>query len=112
MFILSKITNIRFTAGATCSLHPTKARCSSRRETDESAAPSAAVCAARCTKTVAVLKGLKVKSRSKYEEAQKRMKKNIYGNIEDLLVHVKIVTPKGVLEKKLSGTTSELWSRF
>lgn len=27
------------------------------------------------------------------------MKKNIYGNIEDLLVHVKMVTPKGVLEK-------------
>lgn len=27
------------------------------------------------------------------------MKKNVYGNIEDLLVHVKIVTPKGVLEK-------------
>ncbi|KAJ8981180.1 hypothetical protein NQ317_017273, partial [Molorchus minor] len=27
------------------------------------------------------------------------MKKNIYGNIEDLLVHVKVVTPKGVLEK-------------
>ncbi|KAJ8961439.1 hypothetical protein NQ318_014686 [Aromia moschata] len=29
----------------------------SRRETDESATPSAAVCAARCAKTVAVLKG-------------------------------------------------------
>lgn len=27
------------------------------------------------------------------------MKKNTYGNIEDLLVHVKIVTPKGVLQK-------------
>ncbi|KAK9739288.1 FAD binding domain [Popillia japonica] len=27
------------------------------------------------------------------------MKKNIYGNIEDLLVNVKMVTPKGVLEK-------------
>lgn len=27
------------------------------------------------------------------------MKKNVYGNIEDLLVHVKLVTPKGVLEK-------------
>ncbi|XP_031354395.1 alkyldihydroxyacetonephosphate synthase isoform X2 [Photinus pyralis] len=27
------------------------------------------------------------------------MKKNTYGNIEDLLVHVKMVTPKGVLEK-------------
>lgn len=27
------------------------------------------------------------------------MKKNIYGNIEDLLVHVKIVTPKGVFQK-------------
>ncbi|XP_029647072.1 alkyldihydroxyacetonephosphate synthase, peroxisomal [Octopus sinensis] len=27
------------------------------------------------------------------------MKKNIYGNIEDLLVHAKFVTPRGVLEK-------------
>lgn len=27
------------------------------------------------------------------------MKKNIYGNIEDLLVHVKMVTPKGTLQK-------------
>ncbi|GAB1609457.1 alkyldihydroxyacetonephosphate synthase, peroxisomal-like [Argonauta hians] len=27
------------------------------------------------------------------------MKKNIYGNIEDLLVHTKFVTPRGVLEK-------------
>ncbi|XP_044253457.1 alkyldihydroxyacetonephosphate synthase [Tribolium madens] len=27
------------------------------------------------------------------------MKKNLYGNIEDLLVHVKMVTPNGVLEK-------------
>lgn len=27
------------------------------------------------------------------------MKKNVYGNIEDLLVHVKMVTPKGILEK-------------
>ncbi|KAK7468162.1 hypothetical protein BaRGS_00036626 [Batillaria attramentaria] len=27
------------------------------------------------------------------------MKKNIYGNIEDLLVHVKFVTPRGVMEK-------------
>lgn len=27
------------------------------------------------------------------------MKKNVYGNIEDLLVHVKMVTSKGVLEK-------------
>ncbi|XP_060553885.1 alkyldihydroxyacetonephosphate synthase, peroxisomal-like [Ruditapes philippinarum] len=27
------------------------------------------------------------------------MKKNIYGNIEDLVVHVKCVTPKGTLEK-------------
>ncbi|CAH0564681.1 unnamed protein product [Brassicogethes aeneus] len=27
------------------------------------------------------------------------MKKNVYGNIEDLLVHVKLVTPKGVLQK-------------
>ncbi|XP_071442251.1 alkyldihydroxyacetonephosphate synthase, peroxisomal-like [Hetaerina americana] len=28
------------------------------------------------------------------------MKKNKYGNIEDLLVHVKMVTPKGVLQKE------------
>lgn len=27
------------------------------------------------------------------------MKKNIYGNIEDLVVHVKMITPKGVLQK-------------
>ncbi|XP_061648310.1 alkyldihydroxyacetonephosphate synthase, peroxisomal isoform X2 [Phyllopteryx taeniolatus] len=27
------------------------------------------------------------------------MKKNIYGNIEDLVVHVKMVTPRGVIEK-------------
>jgi alkyldihydroxyacetonephosphate synthase len=27
------------------------------------------------------------------------MKKNVYGNIEDLLVHVRMVTPTGVLEK-------------
>ncbi|PVD35874.1 hypothetical protein C0Q70_02843 [Pomacea canaliculata] len=27
------------------------------------------------------------------------MKKNIYGNIEDLLVHVRFVTPRGVMEK-------------
>ncbi|XP_072385753.1 alkylglycerone-phosphate synthase [Diabrotica undecimpunctata] len=27
------------------------------------------------------------------------MKKNVYGNIEDLVVHVKMVTPKGVLQK-------------
>ncbi|KAL1496997.1 hypothetical protein ABEB36_008030 [Hypothenemus hampei] len=27
------------------------------------------------------------------------MKKNLYGNIEDLTVHIKMVTPKGVLEK-------------
>ena len=27
------------------------------------------------------------------------MKKNVYGNIEDLVVHVRMVTPKGVLEK-------------
>ncbi|XP_074653203.1 alkyldihydroxyacetonephosphate synthase, peroxisomal-like [Tubulanus polymorphus] len=31
------------------------------------------------------------------------MKKNIYGNIEDLLVHVKMVTPKGVMEKSCQG---------
>lgn len=28
------------------------------------------------------------------------MKKNVYGNIEDLVVHVTMVTPKGILEKK------------
>ena len=28
------------------------------------------------------------------------MKKNVYGNIEDLLVSVKFVTPKGVLSKE------------
>jgi len=28
------------------------------------------------------------------------MKKNVYGNIEDLVVHAKMVTPKGTLEKK------------
>ncbi|XP_037082759.1 alkyldihydroxyacetonephosphate synthase, peroxisomal-like [Pollicipes pollicipes] len=27
------------------------------------------------------------------------MKKNVYGNIEDLLVHVRLVTPRGVLER-------------
>lgn len=27
------------------------------------------------------------------------MKKNTYGNIEDLLVHVRMVTPKGIIEK-------------
>ena len=27
------------------------------------------------------------------------MKKNIYGNIEDLLVRVKIVTPRGTMER-------------
>lgn len=27
------------------------------------------------------------------------MKKNIYGNIEDIVVHIKFVTPKGVMEK-------------
>ena len=28
------------------------------------------------------------------------MKKNVYGNIEDLLVHVRMVTPRGILEKR------------
>lgn len=28
------------------------------------------------------------------------MKKNVYGNIEDLVVDVKMVTSKGVMEKK------------
>lgn len=31
------------------------------------------------------------------------MKKNIYGNIEDLVVHVKMVTPQGVIEKSCRG---------
>jgi alkyldihydroxyacetonephosphate synthase len=31
------------------------------------------------------------------------MKKNVYGNIEDLLVHVRMVTPTGVLEKHTQG---------
>ncbi|MEE6489758.1 hypothetical protein FKM82_015670 [Ascaphus truei] len=31
------------------------------------------------------------------------MKKNIYGNIEDLVVHIKMVTPKGVIEKSCQG---------
>ncbi|TWW80839.1 Alkyldihydroxyacetonephosphate synthase, peroxisomal [Takifugu flavidus] len=31
------------------------------------------------------------------------MKKNIYGNIEDLVVHVKMVTPRGVIEKSCQG---------
>lgn len=31
------------------------------------------------------------------------MKKNVYGNIEDLVVRVKMVTPKGVLERHMSA---------
>ncbi|XP_047401052.1 alkyldihydroxyacetonephosphate synthase, peroxisomal isoform X2 [Sciurus carolinensis] len=31
------------------------------------------------------------------------MKKNIYGNIEDLVVHMKMVTPRGVIEKSCQG---------
>lgn len=31
------------------------------------------------------------------------MKKNVYGNIEDLVVRVRMVTPKGVLEKHVSA---------
>ncbi|OCT63629.1 hypothetical protein XELAEV_18044727mg [Xenopus laevis] len=31
------------------------------------------------------------------------MKKNIYGNIEDLVVHIKMVTPKGIIEKSCQG---------
>lgn len=31
------------------------------------------------------------------------MKKNIYGNIEDLVVHMKMVTPRGVIEKSSQG---------
>ncbi|KAL4635497.1 alkyldihydroxyacetonephosphate synthase, peroxisomal [Arapaima gigas] len=31
------------------------------------------------------------------------MKKNVYGNIEDLVVHVRMVTPRGVIEKSCQG---------
>uniref|UniRef100_W5MJ60 Alkylglycerone-phosphate synthase n=2 Tax=Lepisosteus oculatus TaxID=7918 RepID=W5MJ60_LEPOC len=31
------------------------------------------------------------------------MKKNVYGNIEDLVVHIKMVTPRGVVEKSCQG---------
>ncbi|KAM9314292.1 alkyldihydroxyacetonephosphate synthase, peroxisomal-like [Pholidichthys leucotaenia] len=31
------------------------------------------------------------------------MKKNIYGNIEDLVVHMKMVTPQGIIEKGFQG---------
>lgn len=31
------------------------------------------------------------------------MKKNMYGNIEDLVVQVKMVTPRGVLDKSCQG---------
>uniref|UniRef100_A0A8C9V3U7 Alkylglycerone-phosphate synthase n=1 Tax=Scleropages formosus TaxID=113540 RepID=A0A8C9V3U7_SCLFO len=31
------------------------------------------------------------------------MKKNVYGNIEDLVVHVRMVTPRGVIEKSCLG---------
>ncbi|NP_445802.2 alkyldihydroxyacetonephosphate synthase, peroxisomal [Rattus norvegicus] len=31
------------------------------------------------------------------------MKKNVYGNIEDLVVHMKMVTPRGVIEKSSQG---------
>uniref|UniRef100_A0A8C0QWI3 Alkylglycerone-phosphate synthase n=1 Tax=Canis lupus dingo TaxID=286419 RepID=A0A8C0QWI3_CANLU len=31
------------------------------------------------------------------------MKKNIYGNIEDLVVHIKMVTPRGIIEKSSQG---------
>uniref|UniRef100_A0ACB8G0F0 Uncharacterized protein n=1 Tax=Sphaerodactylus townsendi TaxID=933632 RepID=A0ACB8G0F0_9SAUR len=31
------------------------------------------------------------------------MKKNVYGNIEDLVVHIKMVTPRGVIEKSCQG---------
>uniref|UniRef100_A0A6Q2ZIC0 Alkylglycerone-phosphate synthase n=1 Tax=Esox lucius TaxID=8010 RepID=A0A6Q2ZIC0_ESOLU len=31
------------------------------------------------------------------------MKKNVYGNIEDLVVHIKVVTPRGVMEKSCQG---------
>uniref|UniRef100_A0A673MJY0 Alkylglycerone-phosphate synthase n=1 Tax=Sinocyclocheilus rhinocerous TaxID=307959 RepID=A0A673MJY0_9TELE len=31
------------------------------------------------------------------------MKKNIYGNIEELVVHIKMVTPRGVIEKSCLG---------
>jgi alkyldihydroxyacetonephosphate synthase len=31
------------------------------------------------------------------------MKKNVYGNIEDIVIRVKMVTCKGVLEKNISA---------
>ncbi|XP_055727497.1 alkyldihydroxyacetonephosphate synthase, peroxisomal-like isoform X7 [Salvelinus fontinalis] len=31
------------------------------------------------------------------------MKKNVYGNIEDLVIHIKAVTPRGVMEKSCQG---------
>ncbi|XP_071197666.1 alkyldihydroxyacetonephosphate synthase, peroxisomal-like isoform X2 [Salvelinus alpinus] len=31
------------------------------------------------------------------------MKKNVYGNIEDLVIHLKAVTPRGVIEKSCQG---------
>lgn len=31
------------------------------------------------------------------------MKKNVYGNIEDIVIRVKMVTPKGVLERNISA---------
>uniref|UniRef100_A0A671YFE0 Alkylglycerone-phosphate synthase n=1 Tax=Sparus aurata TaxID=8175 RepID=A0A671YFE0_SPAAU len=31
------------------------------------------------------------------------MKKNIYGNIEDLVIHIRMVTPRGVIEKSCQG---------
>uniref|UniRef100_A0A674C3L3 Alkylglycerone-phosphate synthase n=1 Tax=Salmo trutta TaxID=8032 RepID=A0A674C3L3_SALTR len=31
------------------------------------------------------------------------MKKNVYGNIEDLVIHIKVVTPRGVIEKSCQG---------
>ncbi|XP_064832996.1 alkyldihydroxyacetonephosphate synthase, peroxisomal-like isoform X4 [Oncorhynchus masou masou] len=31
------------------------------------------------------------------------MKKNVYGNIEDLVIHIKAVTPRGVIEKSCQG---------
>ncbi|KAJ8911525.1 hypothetical protein NQ315_000560 [Exocentrus adspersus] len=37
---------------------------------------------------------------NKIPDIQGGMKKNVYGNIEDLVVHIRMVTAKGVLEKK------------
>ncbi|CAB1346930.1 unnamed protein product [Coregonus sp. 'balchen'] len=39
------------------------------------------------------------------------MKKNLYGNIEDLVIHIKAVTPRGVMEKSYQGAAHVHWAR-